>query len=102
MRSLSRYLNVMLLPKEKLVCKHRELMAVQLHPLLLDEHRDFGFVGSIAEVTMLLTLHLTRGHVQAHHAHVAGHVDVLLCVCARARCASVSICVRERQLSACA
>ena len=70
----------MLLPKEKLVCKHRELMAMQLHPLLLDEDRDFGFVGAHgrAEAMMLLTLHLTRGHVQSHHAHVAGHVDVLL------------------------
>ena len=53
----------MLLPKEKLVCKHRELMAMQLHPLLLDEDRDFGFVGAHgrAEAMMLLPLHLTRG-----------------------------------------
>lgn len=81
----------MLLPKEKLVCKHRDLIAVELHPLLLDEDRNFGFVSAHgAEVMMMLTVNLTRGHVQSHHAHVAGHVDVLLCVRVRAR-----VCVIE-------
>ena len=81
------YLDVMLLPEKKLVCHCRELMAEKLLLLLLDKERNpaFASLGSGAEDVMLLSLHLTRGDIHSHRVHVGRHINVLLCMRARAR-----------------